>query len=103
MNILSIYIGYITDLIVGDPYSFPHPVRYIGKLIRYVEKKVRKVAKTDKDLKIGGKHFKMKIPKHAKPNILKELNNLNINRGSLFLDLEHQISDIHNSIKKTDY
>ncbi|MDU4934366.1 MAG: adenosylcobinamide-phosphate synthase CbiB [Peptostreptococcaceae bacterium] len=54
MNILSIYIGYITDLIVGDPYSFPHPVRYIGKLIRYVEKKVRKVAKTDKDLKIGG-------------------------------------------------
>lgn len=56
-----------------------------------------------KDLKIGGKHFKMKIPKHAKPNILKELNNLNINRGSLFLDLEHQISDIHNSIKKNDY
>ncbi len=54
MNILSIYIGYITDLIVGDPYSFPHPVRYIGKLIRYVEKKVRKVAKTEKDLKIGG-------------------------------------------------
>ena len=54
MNILSIYIGYITDLIVGDPYSFPHPVRYIGKLIRYVEKKVRKVAKTDEDLKIGG-------------------------------------------------
>ena len=54
MNILSIYIGYITDLIVGDPYSFPHPVRYIGKLIRYVEKKVRKVAKTDKGLKIGG-------------------------------------------------
>ncbi|MBC5998267.1 cobalamin biosynthesis protein [Romboutsia ilealis] len=54
MNILSIYIGYITDLIVGDPYSFPHPVRYIGKLIRYVEKKVRKVANTDKGLKIGG-------------------------------------------------
>lgn len=54
MNILSIYIGYIADLIVGDPYSFPHPVRYIGKLIRYVEKKVRKVAKTDKGLKIGG-------------------------------------------------
>ena len=54
MNILSIYIGYITDLIVGDPYSFTHPVRYIGKLIRYVEKKVRKVAKTDKGLKIGG-------------------------------------------------
>ena len=34
MNILSIYIGYIIDLIIGDPYSFPHPVRFIGKLIK---------------------------------------------------------------------
>ena len=54
MNILSIYIGYITDLIVGDPYSFPHPVRFIGNLIRYIEKKIRRVATTDKQLKIGG-------------------------------------------------
>ncbi|MGL6106615.1 adenosylcobinamide-phosphate synthase CbiB [Romboutsia sp.] len=54
MNILSIYIGYITDLIIGDPYSFPHPVRYIGKLIKYTENKIRKIAKSDKGLKIGG-------------------------------------------------
>ena len=54
MNIFSIYIGYITDLIVGDPYSFPHPVRYIGNLIKFIEKKIRKVAKNDRDLKIGG-------------------------------------------------
>lgn len=54
MNILSIYIGYIADLIIGDPYSFPHPVRYIGKLIKYTENKIRKKAKSDKDLKIGG-------------------------------------------------
>jgi hypothetical protein len=53
-----------------------------------------------KDFKIGGEIFKIKIPKYCKSNILKELNNLNINRGSLFLDLEHQISDIYNSIKK---
>ena len=39
MNILSIYIGYIMDLIIGDPYSFPHPVRYIGKLIKKLKKK----------------------------------------------------------------
>ena len=45
MNILSIYIGYITDLIVGDPYSFPHPVRFIGNLIRYIEKKIRRYGK----------------------------------------------------------
>lgn len=54
MNILSIYIGYVMDLIIGDPYSFPHPVRYIGKLIKTTENKVRKIAKTDKNLKIGG-------------------------------------------------
>lgn len=54
MNILSIYIGYIIDLIVGDPYSFPHPVRYIGKLIKITENNIRKIAKSDKGLKIGG-------------------------------------------------
>ena len=54
MNILSLYIGYIIDLIIGDPYSFPHPVKYIGKLIKVVENFVRKTAKTDKGLKIGG-------------------------------------------------
>jgi adenosylcobinamide-phosphate synthase len=54
MNILSIYIGYVMDLIIGDPYSFPHPVRYIGKLIKITENKIRKIAKTDKGLKIGG-------------------------------------------------
>ena len=54
MNILSLYIGYIIDLIVGDPYSFPHPVKYIGKLIKVVENFVRKTAKTDRGLKIGG-------------------------------------------------
>ena len=54
MNILSIYIGYIVDLIIGDPYSFPHPVRFIGKLIKITENKIRKVAKTDRLLKIGG-------------------------------------------------
>lgn len=46
--------AYGLDLIFGDPYSFPHPVRYIGRLIRWTEKKIRAVAKTQKELKIGG-------------------------------------------------
>jgi adenosylcobinamide-phosphate synthase len=54
MNLISIYLGYIVDLIVGDPYSFPHPVMYIGKLIKVLENFVRRVFKTDEDLKIGG-------------------------------------------------
>lgn len=51
---ISIYLGYILDLIFGDPYSFPHPIKYIGNFIKFVEKNIRKVAKNNKDLKIGG-------------------------------------------------
>lgn len=54
MNLLSIYTGYALDLIIGDPYSFPHPVRFIGKLISFVEKQIRKIATSDKTLKIAG-------------------------------------------------
>ena len=54
MNIISIYTGYALDLIVGDPYSFPHPVRFIGKLISIVEKYIRKITSTDRGLKIAG-------------------------------------------------
>ncbi len=30
--------GYLLDLLLGDPQGFPHPVRYIGGLINYLEK-----------------------------------------------------------------
>ena len=46
-----ISIAYILDLVVGDPYWFPHPVIYIGKFISKIEKAVRK-SKINK--KIGG-------------------------------------------------
>ena len=54
MTLISIFIGYILDLIFGDPYSFPHPVRFIGNLIKFLENKIRKLAKNKRDLKIGG-------------------------------------------------
>lgn len=54
MNILSIYIGYTIDLIIGDPYSFPHPVIYIGKLIKSVENIIRKIFQDEKYLKLAG-------------------------------------------------
>lgn len=37
-----IFIAYIIDLIVGDPYWFPHPVIYMGKYIAFVERLARK-------------------------------------------------------------
>lgn len=33
----KIAAGYLLDLLMGDPYSFPHPVRYIGKFIEFLE------------------------------------------------------------------
>lgn len=36
--IMRYSIAYIMDLILGDPHWFPHPVRFIGKLIQILEK-----------------------------------------------------------------
>lgn len=34
--------GFLLDLILGDPYFLPHPIRLIGKLITAAEKRLRK-------------------------------------------------------------
>ncbi|WP_394867435.1 adenosylcobinamide-phosphate synthase CbiB [Paraclostridium bifermentans] len=52
--ILVMVIAYLLDLVIGDPYSFPHPVRFIGNLIRFTEGKIRIIFKSKKQLKIGG-------------------------------------------------
>ncbi|MDO4188003.1 MAG: adenosylcobinamide-phosphate synthase CbiB [Lachnospiraceae bacterium] len=43
---LALIIGYVLDLIVGDPHEMPHPIRLIGKWISFVEKKIYKDKKT---------------------------------------------------------
>lgn len=54
LTILVMVIAYLLDLVIGDPYSFPHPVRFIGNLIRFTEGKIRIIFKSKKQLKIGG-------------------------------------------------
>jgi adenosylcobinamide-phosphate synthase len=51
---VNVWVAYILDLIIGDPRGFPHPVIYIGKLITFLEKQIRKTAKTEQALRIGG-------------------------------------------------
>ncbi|MDO5714276.1 MAG: adenosylcobinamide-phosphate synthase CbiB [Tissierellia bacterium] len=46
--------GVILDLILGDPYSFPHPVKWMGHMIMREEILIRKFAHTKKDLQLGG-------------------------------------------------
>lgn len=39
-HIIAFVAGFILDLILGDPYNWPHPVRFIGNLISFIEKKL---------------------------------------------------------------
>ncbi|NRZ96469.1 adenosylcobinamide-phosphate synthase [Clostridium tetanomorphum] len=54
MNFIDIVLAVIIDWIVGDPYWFPHPVIYIGKLISALDKKGRKICKSNEALKLFG-------------------------------------------------
>lgn len=52
---ISLIIGYILDLLIGDPQGAPHPIRLIGNLINVVEKKLRVKCKTENDERKAGK------------------------------------------------
>jgi adenosylcobinamide-phosphate synthase len=39
---VKIIAGFLLDLLLGDPHTFPHPVRFIGKLTELLEKFLRK-------------------------------------------------------------
>jgi len=39
---LSILLAYFLDILLGDPHWLPHPVRSMGKLINYLERKLKK-------------------------------------------------------------
>lgn len=54
MNFIDILLAVIIDWIVGDPYWLPHPVIYIGKLISSLDKRGRKICKSNKGLKAFG-------------------------------------------------
>lgn len=41
LTILAFFLGFLIDLILGDPHSIPHPVCFIGKLISSSEKMLR--------------------------------------------------------------
>lgn len=45
-HIIGFLIGFVLDLIIGDPHSMPHPIRLIGKMISYLDKSFRKGMKT---------------------------------------------------------
>jgi len=40
--ILPLVIGILLDLLLGDPYQLPHPIRWIGSLIGVMDKRLRR-------------------------------------------------------------
>ncbi|HHW28045.1 MAG TPA: cobalamin biosynthesis protein [Syntrophomonadaceae bacterium] len=51
---IDLLIAIFLDVLIGDPHSFPHPIKLMGKIIGCEEKLARKVAKSDNGLKILG-------------------------------------------------
>lgn len=41
-RIICLAAGFLLDMILGDPYTFPHPVRWIGSLIAFLDRHLRK-------------------------------------------------------------
>ena len=55
ISLVALVMGYILDLIFGDPCWMPHPVRFIGNLISILEKVIRRfMPKTKRGEYIGG-------------------------------------------------
>ena len=52
-HMAAFFIGFLLDLIFGDPYWFPHPVRLIGRLITGCEKMLRGVKMDGEEKKAG--------------------------------------------------
>jgi adenosylcobinamide-phosphate synthase len=51
---INIGLAVLLDFLIGDPYWFPHPIIYIGKLIKFLENCFRKQCKSEKMLKLSG-------------------------------------------------
>ncbi|MBD5506948.1 MAG: cobalamin biosynthesis protein CobD [Lachnospiraceae bacterium] len=45
-HIVAFFLGFLLDLVLGDPHFLPHPVRLIGRLIAGLEKSLRRKKET---------------------------------------------------------
>jgi adenosylcobinamide-phosphate synthase len=54
MTLLAWCVAWILDVVIGDPPHWPHPVRWIGRLINVSQRVVRRVCHSDRALRIGG-------------------------------------------------
>ncbi len=53
-HLIAFLAGFLLDLVLGDPYSLPHPVRWIGGYIAFLEKRLLKEEDSDKKKLMNG-------------------------------------------------
>lgn len=46
--LISMFAAYLLDMVFADPFNIPHPVVYMGKLISFLEKRIRKPGDSEK-------------------------------------------------------
>lgn len=54
MTLLAWGVAWLLDYWLGDPPHWPHPVRWIGNLINFMQRQIRRICKSERALKIGG-------------------------------------------------
>ena len=53
-HIIAFVLGFLLDLLLGDPYWLPHPIRLMGSCITKIEKWLRQEEKDNKRVCIQG-------------------------------------------------
>lgn len=56
-HLIAFVIGFVLDLILGDPYSLPHPIRLIGRFIGALDKAFLGDKEKPKELSAGKKRM----------------------------------------------
>ncbi|HKP38265.1 MAG TPA: cobalamin biosynthesis protein [Pyrinomonadaceae bacterium] len=54
ISVWVLVLAYILDWLVGDPAWLPHPVRWMGRMIKHGEQMLRRVARTSTSEFIAG-------------------------------------------------
>lgn len=54
--------AFVVDLLIADPWWLPHPVRFFGRVIVFLEKVIRSVARRPPALLLGGVFLALLLP-----------------------------------------
>lgn len=52
-HFFAMFLGFVLDLLFGDPHWLPHPIRLIGNLIASLEKLNKKERQTQRNFCAG--------------------------------------------------